>query len=65
MAPHNPVQAARFQFSPTKTKGALSNETLRTKECFFLPVGEKLLLWLNVHNEIPRDSSWVRDWFPD
>jgi hypothetical protein len=63
MAPHDPLEAAWFKFSPSKTKGVLRNKILRTKEYFFL--GGKLFLWLNLYNEIPPDSSWVWDYFPD
>jgi hypothetical protein len=63
MAPHDPVQAAWYRLSVSKTKDVLRNKILRIKEYVYL--GGKLFLWLNLYNEIPPDSSWVWDYFPD
>jgi hypothetical protein len=63
MAPQEAVDAKWIYSQPENTQAILANERDRIKEYYFL--GGRLFLWLGLYNQVPPESSWVWNWFPD
>ena len=63
MAPQAAVDAKWWGSDPRKTRSILGKEKERIREYYFL--GGRLFLWLGLYDQVPPESSWVWNWFPD
>jgi hypothetical protein len=63
MAPREAVDANWITSRPRNTRSILEKEKKRIQEYYFL--GGRLFLWLGLYDQVPPESSWVWNWFPD
>ena len=63
MAPQGAVDARWLDSRPENTRSILGEEKKRIQEYHFL--GGRLFLWLGLYDQVPPESSWVWNWFPD